>query len=230
MLCSRCSYQTALHKGVTTALRATAGFVYSITHTHTHTHAHTPTHTLPLFCISQIIVPIEPKFCMHMECDQSIKSHKNIKLIWGHLGYANEGQRSNLPLFCISETVGPIEPKFCMRMECDQTIKSHKNINLIWGHLGYANEGQRSNLPLFCISLTGDQFSPRFWYVVAERQFSTRYMTFIFHFDDVITVKFSISGTVGPIEPKFCMHMECDQAIISWNNTNLLGRHLRGVN
>ena len=164
MLCSRCSYQTALHKGVTTALRATAGFVYSITHTHTHT----PTHTLPLFCISQTIVPIEPKFCMHMECDQSIKSHKNIKLIWGHLGYANEGQRSNLPLFCISETVGPIEPKFCMRMECDQTIKSHKNINLIWGHLGYANEGQRSNLPLFCISLTGDQFSPRFWYVVAE--------------------------------------------------------------
>ena len=77
--------------------------------THTHTHAHTPTHTLPLFCISQTIVPIEPKFCMHMECDQSIKSHKNIKLIWGHLGYANEGQRSNLPLFCISETVGPIQ-------------------------------------------------------------------------------------------------------------------------
>ena len=136
--------------------------------THTHTHAHTPTHTLPLFCISQTIVPIEPKFCMHMECDQSIKSHKSIKLIWGHLGYANEGQRSNLPLFCISETVGPIEPKFCVRMECDQTIKSHKNINLIWGHLGYANAGQRSNIPLFCISLTGDQFSPRFWYVVAE--------------------------------------------------------------
>ena len=38
---SRCSYQTALHKGVTTALRATAVFVYSITHTHTRTYAHT---------------------------------------------------------------------------------------------------------------------------------------------------------------------------------------------
>ena len=84
---SRCSYQTALHKGVTTALRANAVFVY-----HTHTHAHTPTHTFPLCCISETTCPIEPKFCMHMECDQTIKSHKNIKLIWGHLGYANEGQ------------------------------------------------------------------------------------------------------------------------------------------
>ena len=53
-----------------------------------------------------------PKFRVHMECDQTIKSHKNIKLIWGHLGYANEGQRSNLILFCIWKTVGPIEPKF----------------------------------------------------------------------------------------------------------------------
>ena len=87
---SRCSYQTALHKGVTTALRATAVFVYSITHTHTRTY--TPTHTFPLFCISETTGPIEPKFGMHMECDQTIKSHKNIKLIWGHLGYANEGQ------------------------------------------------------------------------------------------------------------------------------------------
>ena len=60
--------------------------------THTHTHAHTPTHTFPLYCILGTIGPIEPKFCMHMECDQTIKSHKNIKLIWGHLGYANEGQ------------------------------------------------------------------------------------------------------------------------------------------
>ena len=40
-------------------------------------------------------------------------------------------------------------------------------------------------------------------------------MTFIFHFDDVITVKFAISGTVGAIEPNLRMHMECDQAIIS---------------
>ena len=53
-----------------------------------------------------------PKFRVHMECDQTIKSHKNIKFIWGHLGYANEGQRSNLILFCIWQTVGPIEPKF----------------------------------------------------------------------------------------------------------------------
>ena len=83
-------YHTALHKGVTTALRATAVLVYSITHTHTH--MYTPTHTFPLFCISETIGPIEPKFCMHMECDQTIKSHKNIKLIWGYLGYANEGQ------------------------------------------------------------------------------------------------------------------------------------------
>ena len=72
----RCSYQTALHKGVTTALRANAVFVY-----HTHTHAHTPTHTFPLYCILGTIGPIEPKFCMHMECDQTIKSHKNINLI-----------------------------------------------------------------------------------------------------------------------------------------------------
>ena len=79
--------------------------------THTH-HAHTPTHTLPLFCISQTIGPIEPKFGMHMECDQTIKSHKNINLIWGHLGYANEGQRSNLPLFCISLTGDQFSPRF----------------------------------------------------------------------------------------------------------------------
>ena len=71
-----------------------------------------------------------------------------------HLGYANEGQKSNPPLFCISETVGPIEPNFCMHMECDQTIKSHNKMELIWGHLGYANEGQRSNLIFFCISGT----------------------------------------------------------------------------
>ena len=43
---SRCSYQTALHKGVTTALRATAVFVYSITHTHTRTYIRPHTHSL----------------------------------------------------------------------------------------------------------------------------------------------------------------------------------------
>ena len=153
----RCSYQTALHKGVTTALRANAVFVY-----HTHTHAHTPTHTFPLYCILGTISPIEPKFWMHMECDQTIKSHKNINLIWGHLGYANEGQRSNLPLFCISVTLGPIEPRFCVHMECDQANICHNNIKLIWGHLGYANEGQRSNLPLFCISETVGLIEPKF--------------------------------------------------------------------
>ena len=145
-------------KGVTTALRANALFVY-------HTHAHTPTHnTFPLYCISGTIGPIEPKFCMHMECDQTIKSHKNINLIWGHLGYANEGQRSNLPLFCISVTLGPIEPRFCVHMECDQANIYHNNIKLIWGHLGYANEGQRSNLPLFCISETVGPIEPKFLY------------------------------------------------------------------
>ena len=45
---SRCSYQTALHKGVTTALRANAVFVY-----HTHTHAHVRPHTHSLCIVSQ---------------------------------------------------------------------------------------------------------------------------------------------------------------------------------
>ena len=45
---SRCSYQTALHKGVTTALRANAVFVY-----HTHTHAHIRPHTHSLCIVSQ---------------------------------------------------------------------------------------------------------------------------------------------------------------------------------
>ena len=119
-------------------------------------------HIFPLFWISGTIGPIEPKFCMHMECDQTIISHNKIKLIWGHLGYANEGQRSNLILFCISGTVGPIEPKFCMHMECQQTIILHSKIKLIWGHLGYANEGQRSNLILFCISGTVVPIEPNF--------------------------------------------------------------------
>ena len=125
--------------------------------THTHTHIRPHTHYLcfashkPLFRLS-----------LNFVCIWSVTSRSNHIKTWGHLGYANEGQRSNLPLFCISETVGPIEPKFCMGMECDQTIKSHKNINLIWGHLGYANEGQRSNLPLFCISVTLGPIEPRF--------------------------------------------------------------------
>ena len=121
---------------------------------------------LPLFCISTTLGPIEPGFCVHMECDQANICHNNIKLIWGHLGYANEGQRSNLPLYCISVTLGPIEPRFCVHMECDQANICHNNIKLIWGHLGYANEGQRSNLILFCISGTVGPIEPKFWYVV----------------------------------------------------------------
>ena len=68
---------------------------------------------------------------MHMECDQTIILHNKIKLICGHLGYANEGQRLNLILFCISGIVGPIEPKLCMPMECDETIASHNKMELI---------------------------------------------------------------------------------------------------
>ena len=83
--------------------------------------------------------PIEPRFCVHMECDQANISHNNIKLIWGHLGYANEGQRSNLILFCISGTIGPIERKFCMHIECDQAIISLNNLNLLGRHLRGVN-------------------------------------------------------------------------------------------
>ena len=116
----------------------------------------------PLFCISGTIGPIELKFCMHMECDQASILHKNVKLIWGHLGYANEGQRSNLIFFCISEATGRIEPKFCMHMLCDQPIILHNNTKLTWGHLGYANEGQRSNPSLYCISATTGPIEPKF--------------------------------------------------------------------
>ena len=108
----------------------------------------------PLFCISGTTGPIELKFCMHMECDQTSILHNKIKLIWGHLGYANEGQRSNFPCFCISGTTGPIELKFCMHMECNQTSILHNKVKLIWGHLGYANEGQRSNLMNFVFKIS----------------------------------------------------------------------------
>ena len=73
-----------------------------------------------------------PKFRVHMECDQTIKSHKNIKLIWGHLGYANEGQRSNLILFCIWETVGPIEPKFWYVVAERILYKKYDNYFSFW--------------------------------------------------------------------------------------------------
>ena len=47
---SRCSYQTALHKGVITTLRANAVFVY---HTHTHTRTCIRPHTHSLCIVSQ---------------------------------------------------------------------------------------------------------------------------------------------------------------------------------
>ena len=76
---SRCSYQTALHKGVITALRANAVFVY---HTHTHTHMYIYAHThIPFVLYLRNHWSIEPKFCTHMECDQTIKSRKNNNLI-----------------------------------------------------------------------------------------------------------------------------------------------------
>ena len=85
-----------------------------------------------------------------------------IKLICGHLGYANQGQRSNLISFSISATVCPIEPNFCMHMECDQTIILHNKITLICGHLSHANQGQRSNLISFSISATVCPMEPNF--------------------------------------------------------------------
>ena len=69
------------------------------------------------------IGPIEPRICVHMECAQTIKSYKNIKLIWGHLGYANEGQRSNLPLFCISVTLGPIFSQILICCSWDNSLQ-----------------------------------------------------------------------------------------------------------
>ena len=75
-----------------------------LTHSHlciSHTDAHTPTHTFPLSCISETTGRIEAKFFMHMQCDQPIILHNNNKLTWGHLGYANEGQRSNLMNFVL---------------------------------------------------------------------------------------------------------------------------------
>ena len=105
---------------------------------HTHTHAHTPTHTFPLFCISQTIGPIESKLCMHMECDQTIKSHKNIKLIWGHLGYANEGQwRHNVLrlIEVISLTGDWFSPKFWYVVAETILYKTNDiNLTILWRH------------------------------------------------------------------------------------------------
>ena len=66
----------------------------------------------PLFCISGTTGPIELKFCMHMECDQTSILHNKIKLIWGHLGYANEGQRSNFPCFVSQEPLVRLSSNF----------------------------------------------------------------------------------------------------------------------
>ena len=78
--------------------------------THTRTYAHT--HIFPLFCISGTTGPIDPKSCMHMECDQTSILHNKIKLIWGHLGYANEGQRSNFPCFVSQEPLVRLSSNF----------------------------------------------------------------------------------------------------------------------
>ena len=66
----------------------------------------------PLFCISGTTGPIELKFCMHMECDQTSILHNKIKLIWGHLGCANEGQRSNFPCFVSQEPLVRLSSNF----------------------------------------------------------------------------------------------------------------------
>ena len=111
--------------------------------------------------------------------------------------------KSSWILFCISETVGPIEPKFCMRMECDQMIKSHKNINLIWGHLGHPTmnvKGLGFHCCVFHLPVINSYLHNHSSYVVAETILYKTHDTYFSLSDDVITVKFSISGTVGPIE------------------------------
>ena len=66
----------------------------------------------PLFCISGTTGPIELKFVMHMECDQTSILHNKVKLIWGYLGYANEGQRSNFPCFVSQEPLVRLNSNF----------------------------------------------------------------------------------------------------------------------
>ena len=68
-----------------------------------------------------------------------VMSWMNTNSIWGHLGYANEGQSSNIPLFWISRSTDPIELLFCMNVYCDQPIILHNNTKLIWDNLGYEN-------------------------------------------------------------------------------------------
>ena len=55
--------------------------------------------------------------------------------MWRHLGYANEGQRSNLILFCISKTVSPIEPKFWYVVAETILYKTNDiNLSIFWRH------------------------------------------------------------------------------------------------
>ena len=66
----------------------------------------------PFFFISGTTGPIDPKFCMHMECDQTSILHNKVNLIWVHLGYANEGQRSNIPSFVSQEALVRLSSNF----------------------------------------------------------------------------------------------------------------------
>ena len=118
----RCSYQTALHKGVWPRHYVPMPFSYI---THTHTHAHTPTHTFPLYCILGTIGPIEPKFCMHMECDQTIKSHKNINLIWGPSWLCKWRSKVKSSFVLYLSNLGSHWARFCVLMECDQANICH---------------------------------------------------------------------------------------------------------
>ena len=95
----------------------------------------------PFFCISGSTGPIELKFCMHMECDQTSILHNKVNLIWGHLGYANEGQRSNFPCFVSQEPQVRLNSNVVCIWSVTRKALLHQ-VKLIWGHLGYANEGQ----------------------------------------------------------------------------------------
>ena len=77
-------------------------------------------------------------------------------------------------------------PKFRVHMECDQTIKSHKNITWLckW----------RSKVKSHFVLYLRNRWSNWAQILICCSEFSTRNMTFIFHFDDVIIVKLSIKG------------------------------------
>ena len=64
-------------------------------------------------CANSSFLPHYLRSCrLTVECDQTSILHNNIKLIWGHLGYANEGQRSNLPCFVSQEPLVQLSSNF----------------------------------------------------------------------------------------------------------------------